>query len=225
MALDCALGGCSAAAVADDRTAHVGQAMARGQAEYLVPFAQGAMDKAEIAFDDLDAILCTVGPGAFTGIRIGLSAARSFGLSLDIPVIGVTTTQALAFGFVEKERRAVSVVLETKRKDFYVQNFDDKGVAIGVVRALRYEEMADFIPDGSILIGDGVSRFLSMGTHSYELAQQEYLLCDMVLAAKMLQKHGADGQFFSVDAQPVYLRDADVSVAKNKPRVLEDVVE
>ena len=83
LALDTAMGGCTACAAAGDRVVSRSAQMPRGQAEHLVPFAQEVMQGVELAYEQLDAILCTIGPGAFTGLRIGMSAARAFGLSHD----------------------------------------------------------------------------------------------------------------------------------------------
>ena len=65
--------------------------LASGQAEHLMPLIQEAIKEAGLSFADLGAVASTVGPGAFTGLRIGLSAAKSLGLALDSPVFGVTT--------------------------------------------------------------------------------------------------------------------------------------
>ena len=215
LAMDTALGGCTAAVVAGEESCMRSEEMLRGQAEYLVPFAQEAMEGCGVEYGDLDAVLCTVGPGAFTGLRIGMSAAKSFALSLDIPVFGITTTQALALNFSAGENKPCSVILETKRQDFYVQSFDAKGQAVSEVAAVNAEE----IQPQSVIIGDGLERFIN--TSDYDGPSDEaYRLADMAMIAKVMQKGGAEGAILSSDPQPVYLRDADVSQPKKLPRKL-----
>ena len=70
--------------------------MERGHAEALAPLLERLMFGVEGGFATLDRIAATVGPGSFTGIRIGLATARAMGLALDIPVVGVSTLVAFA---------------------------------------------------------------------------------------------------------------------------------
>jgi tRNA threonylcarbamoyladenosine biosynthesis protein TsaB len=72
------------------------QAMKRGHAEALMPLIGRVMKQAGIAFAALDRIAVTTGPGSFTGLRVGLSAARGIGLAADRPVVGLSTLTAYA---------------------------------------------------------------------------------------------------------------------------------
>src|SRR5436190_24263741 len=97
LAIDTALEAC-AVAVLDTETnslrAQEQQAMARGHAEALMPMIERVMQTAALAFTALDRIAVTVGPGSFTVLRVGISAARGLGLAADKPVMGVTTLSA-----------------------------------------------------------------------------------------------------------------------------------
>ena len=221
LALDTALGGCVAAVVAGEREAVRCEAMVRGQAERLIPFAQEVMEEAGLDYGDLDAVLCTIGPGAFTGLRIGMSAARAFGLSLDIPVIGVTTLQALAMNYVAEHGLDCSVVLETKRSDFYIQDFNAQGLAVSAPRAELAEVLLKALPRNSVLIGDGVVRFINEIHGLWNDVDYGYGLADMAMVAQVLQDQGLVDGVFERDARPVYLLDADVSMPKKASRILE----
>jgi tRNA threonylcarbamoyladenosine biosynthesis protein TsaB len=97
LGLDTALGACSVAVVADGLSrAHRFLEMPRGHAEALAPMAESVMREAGMAFAGLDRIAVTTGPGTFTGQRVGLAFARALGLALKIPVIGITTLDAMA---------------------------------------------------------------------------------------------------------------------------------
>jgi tRNA threonylcarbamoyladenosine biosynthesis protein TsaB len=99
LAIDTALEAC-AACVLDTGASKVlaleSEAMKRGHAEALMPLIARVMDEAGVAFTALDRIAVTTGPGSFTGLRVGLSAARGIALAADRPAVGVTTLAAFA---------------------------------------------------------------------------------------------------------------------------------
>lgn len=95
LAVDTALGACSVAVLEGDKVlAHRFAEMARGHAEALAPMVQSAM--AEIGFETLGRLAVTVGPGTFTGQRVGLAFMRGLRIVLQKPLIGVTTLEAMA---------------------------------------------------------------------------------------------------------------------------------
>src|SRR5262245_1095256 len=126
LALDSSGGACSVALWRRDAVvARRYRAMTRGHAEALMPMIVETMAAAAEAFPALTAVAVTVGPGAFTGIRIGLAAARGIGLAADIVVTGVTTFAAVAEAVPEAERagQKLLVLLDSKRGDLFVQQF------------------------------------------------------------------------------------------------------
>ena len=121
-------GACSAAVWSDGSViAERYAAMPRGQAERLLPMIEEALTAAGLAHRRLDALGVTRGPGAFTGIRIGLAAARGLALALGIPAIGVTTFEALAV----RAPGGCAVAIDTKRNDVYFQLFGPGGASDG----------------------------------------------------------------------------------------------
>lgn len=121
LALDTALAACSVAVWQDGRTlAREQRPMARGQAEALIPMVQAAMVAAGLTFAELDRIAVTVGPGSFTGIRVGLAGARGLGLALGKPVIGVTTLEVLAAMWPD---RPVLAAIDARRGQVYARYF------------------------------------------------------------------------------------------------------
>lgn len=99
LAIDTALDACSAAVLDTDANKLIAQeslAMKRGHAEALMPLIARVMKASTIAFAALDRIAVTTGPGSFTGLRVGLSAARGIALAAAKPVVGLTTLTAYA---------------------------------------------------------------------------------------------------------------------------------
>jgi tRNA threonylcarbamoyladenosine biosynthesis protein TsaB len=100
--------------------------MAQGQAERLFPAIAGLLAGAGLAYADLTRIAVTTGPGSFTGVRIGLSAARGLGLALGIPVIGVPSLLALSL----LANGPATVIVDARRGEAYLQRFEAAGVPI-----------------------------------------------------------------------------------------------
>jgi tRNA threonylcarbamoyl adenosine modification protein YeaZ len=99
LAIDCSANLCAACvydAVADRELGRAVLDLGKGHAEHLMGVVADAMQASGLAFADLGAVAVSVGPGSFTGVRVGVSAARGYALALGIPAIGVTTLEALA---------------------------------------------------------------------------------------------------------------------------------
>lgn len=125
LAIDTALDAC-AAAVLDTETAELSAQesvpMKRGHAEALMPLIARVMKSAELSFTVLDRIAVTVGPGSFTGLRVGISAARGFALAAKRPAIGLTTLSAYAAAVVGQNRSApVISAIDARHDHVYFQ--------------------------------------------------------------------------------------------------------
>ena len=125
LAIDTALDAC-AAAVLDTSASHLiaqeSQPMKRGHAEALMPLIARVMKASGIAFTELDRIAATAGPGSFTGLRVGLSAARGIALAANKPVVGVTTLTAFAAPIVgEDSEHPVISAIDARHDHVYFQ--------------------------------------------------------------------------------------------------------
>ncbi|MBN9315780.1 MAG: tRNA (adenosine(37)-N6)-threonylcarbamoyltransferase complex dimerization subunit type 1 TsaB [Devosia sp.] len=119
--------------------------MAQGQAERIFPAIDALLARTRIAYADLTRIAVTTGPGSFTGLRIGLSAARGLGLALDIPVVGIPTLLALSLGC---GCDAAAVLLDARRDEAYFQLFSGPAIPVGGPALLPMEEARRRIPPG-----------------------------------------------------------------------------
>lgn len=125
LALDCSAASCSAALWRDGGiAAHRFEAMTRGQAEALIPLVDDVMTQAGATYRDLDLIAVTVGPGSFTGLRIGLAAARGLALAAGVPVLGLTCFAAVAAALPPVAADAVlAIAIDDRRGGVYWQEF------------------------------------------------------------------------------------------------------
>jgi tRNA threonylcarbamoyladenosine biosynthesis protein TsaB len=158
LAFDCAGASCACAVLAAGMVAaRESAAMERGQAEALVPMIERAMARATLNFRDLDLIAVSVGPGSFTGVRIGLATAHGLALATDLPLIGVTSFAAVAAGIGAEELCGLplAIALESRRAELYLQGVAPDGEA----SLIAPEEAAAHLPPGPLaLAGDGAPR-------------------------------------------------------------------
>ena len=99
LAIDTALEACSVAVLDTERAelrAHESLSMQRGHAEALMPMVARVLDRAQLDFSAIDRVAVTTGPGSFTGLRVGIAAARGIALAAGKPAIGLTTLAAFA---------------------------------------------------------------------------------------------------------------------------------
>ncbi len=122
LAVDTALGACSVALLEDDRlVAHIFEPMERGHAERLAPMVDEAMKQAGMAFAALNRLAVTVGPGTFTGQRVGLAFMRGLRLALHIPLTGVTTLEAMAMAaMAETGLPKAAAIHDARRAEAYL---------------------------------------------------------------------------------------------------------
>lgn len=186
-----------------------------------MPMVEDVLSQAGLAYADIGAVVCTTGPGAFTGLRIGLSAARGLALALDIPLFGITTTQALALQYAHDHKPAknIAVIIETKREDFYFQIFSNKGKSSSKLESVDATIIRDILNNGDyVAIGDGTARLKNTNmTGKAEIA--DFTVIDAGHMAWMLA-HDVTENVFTKNVQPVYLREADVSAPKTPPRAM-----
>ncbi len=118
--MDTALGGCSVALLEDGKIlAHIFEAMDRGHAERLAPMVAEAMQGTE--FSTLERLAVTIGPGTFTGQRVGLAFMRGLRLALHIPLTGVTTLEAIAAAAMhETGKPRAAVIHDARREEAYL---------------------------------------------------------------------------------------------------------
>jgi len=131
LAIDTALDACSAGVLDTAQNRLIAQeslAMKRGHAEALMPLIARVMKESGVAFGALDRIAATTGPGSFTGLRVGLSAARGIALAAGKPVVGVTTLTAYAAPVVsESGEHPIISAIDARHDHVYLQVVSGNG--------------------------------------------------------------------------------------------------
>jgi tRNA threonylcarbamoyladenosine biosynthesis protein TsaB len=131
LAIDTALAACSCAVL---DTAYGGilasesVPMVRGHAEALMPLLDRVMKHSGVAFRDLDRVAVITGPGSFTGLRVGLSAARGLGVATGVTVVGVSTLSAFAAPYLGADDKSpVVAAIDARHEQVYLQVFAPGG--------------------------------------------------------------------------------------------------
>jgi tRNA threonylcarbamoyladenosine biosynthesis protein TsaB len=142
----CVLDAATGVALAD-----ISNDIGRGHAERLMGDVAEALRLAGISYSDLTAIACGVGPGSFTGIRVGVAAARGFALALKIPVRGVTSLQSTALiGRDHAAGKIILVVQDGGRNELHVQRFDPNARPLDAPQALSLPMLLEQLPDAAL---------------------------------------------------------------------------
>ncbi len=146
LAIDTALAACSAAVFDTEKAGTIvaeSQPMARGHAEALMPLLARVMDQAGMAFKDLDRVVVTTGPGSFTGLRVGIAAARGIALAADKPAVGVSTLAVYAAPHLAaNDRVPVVAAIDARHEHVYLQVFGSGGRTLIAPRLAPLSEAA-----------------------------------------------------------------------------------
>src|SRR3978361_1861901 len=157
LAIDTALEACAAGVLdtdAGELIAMESLAMKRGHAEALMPLIGRVMKDSGIAFATLDRIAVTTGPGSFTGLRVGLSAARGIALAANKPVVGLTTLTAYAAPVVREtcEPPIISAI-DARHDHVYFQVVSGNGSSLVRPRVAPIAEALDAARVGARALG------------------------------------------------------------------------
>ena len=216
LALDASSGACSAAVWREGTVlAERSRTMQRGQAEQIVPMASAVMADAGIAFAALDTVAATRGPGSFTGVRIGLAAARGLALACGKPAIGVTAFEVYAALLAaEGDGEPGLVVIESGRAEVFAQAFDRDGRALTEAACLLPNDLAAGLPQGDwLLAGTAAERVIpALAEAGHQSVASR--ACGPLAAAEVARL-AAEKPLPEAGAPPpapLYLRPADVSL-------------
>ncbi len=167
LAIDTALAACSAAVLDTQNGGVVASEslpMVRGHAEALLPLLQRVMQAAGLTFPDIDRIAVTTGPGSFTGLRVGLAAARGIALAADKPAVGVSTLSAYAAPHVaDDDRFPVVAAIDARHSHVYLQVFAPGGRSFTAPRLAPLHEAIKAAAETASCIAGSAARFVADG--------------------------------------------------------------
>lgn len=207
--IDTAVKGCNIALFNNqgDVIASVQEPIERGHAEAILPLYEDLLSQTNLSSNDVENIYVTVGPGSFTGLRVGLTVARFIAFTLGKPIHGITTFQAFSAGLSQSQKHCILV--ETRRSDFYAQILEADMAPVTEPQSIEADIIADLLKenDCGLITGDAVNRFGDL-QKAFGGVQQDMINIEKVVRAI------ADKAIKPVKAEAFYIRDADVSKPK-----------
>lgn len=138
-----------ALAFADGRADALVEDIAKGHAEILFDRIGTLLDRNGVGYQHIARIATSTGPGSFTGLRIGLSAARGLGVARGLPVIGVPSLFAISLG---ADKGPVAVLLDARRGEAYFEAFPEPGVRADGPRLVPIDDAQAMVPAGATVI-------------------------------------------------------------------------
>jgi tRNA threonylcarbamoyladenosine biosynthesis protein TsaB len=214
LAFDSCFGGCSVAVMGDGVClAEAAVPPAPGQADLLVQLVAEALARAGLTVRDMDRIAVTLGPGGFTGVRVGVAAARALVLATGIPVVAATSLHVMAVEAVERcaaslKGRELITAVDAHRGELYVQSFDASGAPVTEPQAVAIDDAAWLAP-GTPLLAVGTGAVLLAESARKRGLDVEVGLPTLLPSAQYLGVLARRLAPLPAAVQPLYLRPPD----------------
>jgi len=210
LAIDTAANLCAACVYDAEGHAVLGRSVldiGKSHAEHLMDTIAEALGEAGLSYPDLGRIAVSVGPGSFTGVRVGVSAARGLALALKIPAVGVSTLDALAAeAHAAFPGRAVAAVIDGRRGDLYLAGYDREGKRLHDPAAVSLQAVGEFaLAHDAVLAGNGADMLAaSTPDRHFDIASRA-ATGDVTIYARLAALRLAPFD----KPKPLYLRGAD----------------
>lgn len=226
--IETATGICSVTLAVDGKAVETASSAEKNaHAEHVTIFSESVVKNSGFAFSDLDAVAVSMGPGSYTGLRIGVSTAKGYCYALDKPLIAVNTLQAMALGMVQTIKSRgddpssymYAPMIDARRMEVYVAFFDAQNKCIQETRAevVDAHSFADIITDHTILFaGDGALKCKDALTHLNGVFLEDFTASSVAMCAlsemKFQQQQFENLAYF----EPFYLKDFVAGISKIK---------
>lgn len=179
----------------------VSERIGKGHAERLMDMVSDALSQAGLALDAMERVAVTIGPGSFTGIRVGVAAARGFALALGVEAVGVSTLHVLASAYLERGAfQPVIAAMDAKRSEIYAQGFSADGTSLFEPCSVSLDELRNLVAQHGAAVTGSAAALLEGAEKSEEPDR-----FDIALVAKL----GALANPARDIAKPLYLRGPD----------------
>jgi tRNA threonylcarbamoyladenosine biosynthesis protein TsaB len=221
LAFDCAISGLGVAVVRDGVRLAAWREEGRDQAARLLPVAAAVLDDAGIERRELSLIAVTIGPGSFTGVRVGLAAARGLAVGLGVPLAGLATTSALIAQAATRDRLVVAAI-DSRLGDWFCAT----GEASQAPFATTADELAGRLKGRPcVVVGPDVGPLAAQLAAAGVDATAEVDFVDPVALARLALAPGVDAWRARNQSEglpgPLYLRGVSVTLPDGARRTVD----
>ena len=195
-------------------------ARGRQHAETLTPAIEFVCRQARVELREISCVAVDVGPGLFTGMRVGIATAKAIAAALRVPMIGASSLDLLAMPVRHTSRRIVSV-LDAKRGEVFTAHYVSAPGGIQRIGEYRCETAEELVVElmadrgNYLLVGDGALRYRDVlsGVENVEIAEQSLSMPSASALVQLAHSHALREQWVNTwDLQPLYLRQPDAEI-------------
>lgn len=187
-------------------------------AEVLHPFIADILKEAQLSSKDIDAVAVSKGPGSYTGLRIGVSAAKGLCFAFDKPLISIDTLTALAHATTSSEGYIIPMI-DARRMEVYASVFDVNYTQVREIKAEVVTESSylDYLKNGNVIfLGDGAMKCKGIITHDNAVFLSDYFPSSKEMARLSYEKYKKNDIEDVAYFEPFYLKDFVVIPEKKK---------
>ena len=215
LCLETATPSCSVALVHDGEVlAFEEDPKGQNHSEKITLFIDSVMNKAGISYNQLDAVAVSMGPGSYTGLRIGVSTAKGLCYAAEKPLIAIDTLHAMAFGWKTKAASGNPVLvpmIDARRMEVYAEIFDENINRIEDTKAIIIDEnsFSEYKSEHEVwLFGDGADKCAELFANDNRINVIKDFYCSARYMNKLAQQKLDDKDFVDVAYfEPFYLKD------------------
>lgn len=197
----------------------------RVHAERLVIIINNLLENLKLSYDDLDAVAVSIGPGSFTGLRIGLSVAKGIAFAQDKKLISVPTLEAIAHHVLtyDDSKKIIVPILHARADEFYysIFKFEDGELKMKTeFRVAEADEIAEELSQESILVGEGVVEFSKLvlnGVEGHAAAERKF-------RSNQMRNIAASARDVATIALEKFKRDEFADLRNSVPMYIKDFV-
>lgn len=178
---------------------------------------------------DVELLAVGIGPGSFTGLRVGLATAKGWALATGVPIVGVISPAVVAAPLLQQGHGTVAVVTDAFKGEVYVTVFrsgeaaDDPSMLASPLNTppeLAAARLREHVPEGPItLVGDGIRRFPAvwgrvLGARAQTMPEAADVPCPVALSRLAVVQYKRQGASDLVELEPLYVRGSDAQLPK-----------
>lgn len=192
--------------------------MKYSHAEKLHPFISEMLEEGNVSLTQIDAVAVSKGPGSYTGLRIGVSAAKGLAFAFDIPLISVNTLQSLAMS-VQLDSGVIIPMLDARRMEVYSAVFNTDFEQIRAIEAEIIDEKSfqKYLEEGKVyLLGDGAQKCKEIITHPNAVFIDDKFPSAKEMAILSYEKYTKNDIEDVAYFEPFYLKDFIANKEKSK---------